>query len=73
MKKSICFQGQERTTQQLKEALELAGGILQSLGDGKTEFTLEYSKADGASVLTLQTLPRDPAKKAKPTSSPLQT
>ena len=69
MKKSICFQGQERTTEQLKEALELAGGILQSLGDGKTEFTLEYSKADGASILTLQTLPRDSAKKPKPTSS----
>jgi len=70
MKKSICFQGQERTTEQLKEALELAGGILQSLGDGKTEFTLEYSKADGVSILTLQTLPRDSAKKPKPTSNP---
>lgn len=70
MKKSICFQGQERTTEQLKEALELAGGILQSLGDGKTEFTLEYSKADGVSILTLQTLPRDSVKKTKPTSSP---
>ncbi|MFM7929815.1 MAG: hypothetical protein ACKO9Q_19085 [Pirellula sp.] len=70
MKKSICFQGQERTTEQLKEALEFAGGILQSLGDGKTEFTLEYSKADGVSILTLQTLPRDSAKKPKPTSNP---
>jgi hypothetical protein len=69
MKKSICFQGHERTTEQLREALEFAGGILQSLGDGKTEFTLEYSKADGASVLTLQTLPRDPAKKNKPPSN----
>lgn len=48
--------------------MELANSIIQSLSDGTVEFTLEYTKSDGASSLQLQTLPKETPKKTKPSS-----
>jgi hypothetical protein len=68
MKKTITYQGPDRTNASFREALELANSIIQSLSDGTVEFTLEYTKSDGASSLQLQTLPKDTPKKTKPSS-----
>ncbi len=67
MRKTVSFQGEQRTSVELREALEFANSIVQGLADGKTEFVLDYEKKDGGSSLTIKTIAkREP--KAKPQS-----
>lgn len=60
MDKTITYRGKSKTNLQLREALELFQSFAQALGDGKTEFSLEYSKKDGASVMKVATVAAGP-------------
>lgn len=62
MKKTVSFQGEQRTNVELREALELANAVTQSLADGKSEFVLDYEKKDGSSTLSIRTIAKRESK-----------
>lgn len=57
MKKTFSYQGKDKTSADLRGALEFAQTLVQALSDGRTEFTLDYDKKETGTTLTLATIP----------------